>query len=141
MLHGPCPHGHAEGWCRVDRDLVEMAQRGDRDAFSVLARTSADRLFAIAQRILRDVGRAEDAVQQTLVIAWRELSSLRDPDRFDAWLQRLLVNASYAEARRSRTWNANVRILPLEGPAAPDDTLSFDDRDRLERAFRRLPPD
>src|SRR4051812_15740394 len=95
--------------------------------------------MGIARRILRDVGRAEDAVQQTLVIAWRELPNLRDPDRFDAWLQRLLVNASYSEARRSRAWNANVRILPLEGPGGPDESISVDDRDRLERGFRRLP--
>ncbi len=125
----------------MDHDLVEQAQRGDREAFAILVRTHGDRLMAIAQRILRDVGRAEDAVQQTLVIAWRELPSLRDPDRFDAWLQRLLVNASYAEARRSRTWNANVRVLSIDGPAGPDEALSFDNRDRLERGFRRLPPD
>jgi RNA polymerase sigma-70 factor (ECF subfamily) len=97
--------------------------------------------MAIAQRILRDVGRAEDAVQQTLVIAWRELPGLRDPDRFDAWLQRLLLNTSYAEARRRQTWDANVRILPVDGPATPDDAISVDNRDRLERGFRRLPPD
>ncbi|HXI45701.1 MAG TPA: RNA polymerase sigma factor [Candidatus Acidoferrales bacterium] len=125
----------------LDRDLVEQARRGDREAFGILARTHGDRLIAIAQRILRDVGRAEDAVQQTLVIAWRELPGLRDPDRFDAWLQRLLVNASYAEARRSRTWSANVRVLPSEGPAGPDEGLALDNRDRLERGFRRLPPD
>jgi RNA polymerase sigma-70 factor (ECF subfamily) len=125
----------------VDRDLVEQAQRGDREAFGILARSHGDRLMAIAQRILRDVGRAEDAVQQTLVIAWRELPGLRDPDRFDAWLQRLLVNASYAEARRSRAWTANVRILPVDGPPGLDETLSLDDRDRIERGFRRLPPD
>lgn len=122
----------------MDRDLVDQAQRGDQEAFAILARSHGDRLMSIAQRILRDVGRAEDAVQQTLVIAWRELPSLRDPDRFDAWLQRLLVNASYAEARRSRAWNAHVRILPVDGPAGPDESLSLDDRDRLERGFRRL---
>jgi RNA polymerase sigma-70 factor (ECF subfamily) len=126
---------------RLDRDLIERAQHGDREAFAILVRTHCDRLMAIAQRILRDVGRAEDAVQQTLVIAWRELPSLRDPDRFDAWLQRLLVNASYAEARRWRTWNANVRVLPIDGPAGPDEAMSVEDRDRLERGFRRLPPD
>ena len=98
----------------MDRDLVELAQRGDREAFAILARTHGDRLMSIAQRILRDVGRAEDAVQQTLVIAWRELPGLRDPDRFDAWIQRLLVNASYAEARRWKSWNANVRVLPVD---------------------------
>jgi RNA polymerase sigma-70 factor, ECF subfamily len=125
----------------LDRDLVEQAQRGDLDAFAILARTYGDRLMAIAHRILRDFGRAEDAVQQTLVIAWRELPGLRDPDRFEAWLQRLLVNASYAEARRWRSWSANVRLLPIDGPAGPDEAQSVDDRDRLERGFRRLPPD
>ena len=114
----------------LDRDLVEQAQRGDREAFAILARSRGDRLMSIAQRILRDVGRAEDAVQQTLVIAWRELPSLRDPDRFDAWLQRLLVNASYSEARRSRAWNANVRILPLDGPGGPDESISVGVRPR-----------
>jgi RNA polymerase sigma-70 factor (ECF subfamily) len=125
----------------LDRDLVEQAQHGDREAFAILARTHGDRLMAIAYRILRDVTRAEDAVQQTLVIAWRELPGLRDPDRFEAWLHRLLVNASYAEARRWSTWNANVRVLPVEGPAGSDGALPVDDRDRLERGFRRLPPD
>ena len=125
----------------MDHDLVEQAQRGDREAFAILARSHGDRLMAIAQRILRDVGRAEDAVQQTLVIAWRELPSLRDPDRFDAWLQRLLVNASYAEARRSQAWVANVRVLPVDGPAGPDDLLTVADRDLLDRGFRRLPPE
>jgi RNA polymerase sigma-70 factor, ECF subfamily len=125
----------------LDRALVEQAQRGDRDAFAVLARTRGDRLMAIAQRILRDVGRAEDAVQQTLVIAWRELRSLRDPDRFDAWLQRLLINATYDEARRAKAWNANIRELPAEGPAGPDGSSAVEDRDRLDRGFRRLPVD
>ena len=125
----------------LDGDLVQQAQRGDREAFAILARTHGDRLMAIAYRILRDVGRAEDAVQQTLVIAWRELHGLRDPGRFDAWIQRLLVNASYKEARRWRSWSANVRVLPVDEPAAPDDRLSVHDRDLLERGFRRLPPE
>ena len=69
---------------RVDRDLVEQAQRGDRDAFAVLVRTHGDRLFGIARRILREIDLADDAVQQALVIAWRELPRLREPDRFAA---------------------------------------------------------
>jgi RNA polymerase sigma-70 factor (ECF subfamily) len=125
----------------VDRDLVEMAQRGDREAFAVLARTSADRLFAIAQRVLRDVGRAEDAVQQTLVIAWRQLPRLRDPDRFDAWLYRLLIHACYAEARSARQWGKPLQILPADRVVVRDETLSVEDRDELDRGFRRLPPD
>jgi RNA polymerase sigma-70 factor (ECF subfamily) len=56
----------------VDRDLVEAARGGDREAFADLIRSRADRLYALAQRILRDVDRAEDAIQEALVIAWRD---------------------------------------------------------------------
>ena len=125
----------------MDRDLVEQAQQGEREAFAILARSRGDRLFAIANRILRDVTRSEDAVQQALVIAWRELRRLRDPDLFDAWLQRLLVHACYREARRMRAWSANVRVLPIDGPPVPDNTLAVAHRDQLERGFRRLPPE
>ena len=79
----------------VDRDLVEAARSGDREAFVDLIRVRTDRLFAVAQRILRDIDRAEDALQDALVIAWRDLRGLRDPDRFDAWLQRLLDQCLY----------------------------------------------
>lgn len=125
----------------MDRDLVERAQRGDRDAFAVLARSRGDRLFGIARRIVRDVDLAEDAVQQALVLAWRELPRLRDPDRFDAWLQRMLINACYAEARRRRASTANVRVLVMDGPVAHDELGSFIDRDEIDRGFRRLQPE
>ena len=118
--------------------LVDLARRGDEEAFADLAAAVGDRLMAIAYRILRDVDRAEDAVQQTLVTAWRELPSLRDDSRFDAWLRRILVHACYAEARRRRRWAANVRVLPTDGSDGRDDMAAVLDRDRLERAFRRL---
>jgi RNA polymerase sigma-70 factor (ECF subfamily) len=124
----------------VDRDLVEAAQRGDREAYADLLRARADRLFAVAQRILRDVDRTEDALQDALVIAWRDLPGLRDPDRFDAWLYRLVVRSCVAEAVRARRHVANLHVLPLDVAAAADDYLSVADRDQLERGFRRLPP-
>jgi len=125
----------------MDRDLVELAARGDRAAYVDLIGSRADRLFAIAYRILRDVDRAEDALQDALVIAWRDLRGLRDPDRFDAWLRRLLVNVCIAQATRERRRVVNLRVLPADGPVAPDELLTVDVRDQLERGFRRLPPD
>ena len=119
--------------------LVERARAGDEEAFASLARAAGDRLLAIAYRILRDLGLAEDAVQQTLVLAWRELPSLRDVERFDAWLHRLLVNACYRESRRGRRWAANVRVLPIDGPAGADEFVAVEQRDQLDRGFRRLP--
>jgi len=112
--------------------------RGDREAFGVLVVHTSDRMYAIATRILRDAELAEDALQSALLTAWRQLPTLRDPDRFEAWVRRLLVHACYAEARRRRTWAANVRVLPVDGPAAPDMLVSVADRDALDRAFRRL---
>ena len=123
---------------QVDRDLVEAARDGDREAYADLIRARGDRLFAIAQRILRDVDRTEDAVQDALVIAWRDLPGLRDPDRFDAWLHRLLVRSCVSEATRDRRVVANLRVLPSDLPTATDDYLTVADRDQLERGFRRL---
>ena len=120
------------------RDLVVGAQNGDREAFAALVHMTSDRMYALAARILRDNVLAEDALQGALITVWRQLPTLRDPDRFEAWVRRLLVHACYAEARRRRAWAANVRALPVDGPAAPDGTVSIDDRDALDRAFRRL---
>jgi RNA polymerase sigma-70 factor (ECF subfamily) len=125
----------------VDRDLVEQARTGDREAFAVLVHQVSDGLYAVAQRILRDPGLAEDALQNALVLAWRQLPHLREPDRFEAWIHRILVHACYDESKRARTWNANVRILPMDGPSTPDGSGTVADRDELERAFRRLPID
>jgi RNA polymerase sigma factor (sigma-70 family) len=120
------------------RDLVERAMDGDRDAFGMLVLQISDRMYALAARILRDSDLAEDAFQTALTNAWRQLPSLRDPDRFEAWVRRLVVHACYAEARRRRSWAANVRVLPVDGPAGRDDIPAIDDRDALDRAFRRL---
>ena len=57
----------------MDRDLVERARAGDREAFAVLVHQVSDTLYAVAHRILRDTGLAEDALQNALVLAWRRL--------------------------------------------------------------------
>jgi RNA polymerase sigma-70 factor, ECF subfamily len=119
----------------VERHLVARAQAGDHDAFDQIAHQITDRLYSVAYRILRNGPSAEDATQQALVSIWRQLPKLRDPDRFDAWAYRLLVNASYAEHRRSR------RAAPsgsLTDGATNDPYLSVNDRDQLERGFARL---
>jgi RNA polymerase sigma-70 factor (ECF subfamily) len=119
----------------VERQLVERAQQGDPEAFDRLTELIMDRLFSVAYRILRNTQSAEDATQQALVAIWRQLPQLRDPDRFEAWSYRLLVNASYAEHRRRGR-------EPLPGDfdhgATEDPYLSVGDRDELERGFRRL---
>ena len=122
----------------MDTDLVIRAQHGDEEAFASLAVAAGDRLHAVAHRILRDIELAEDATQQALLTVWRDLPQLRDPARFDAWSYRLLVRACYAEARRTRHWAPNLRLLPVDEPAAAEGLDLVVDRDQLERGFRRL---
>jgi len=93
--------------------------------------------MAIAFRILRDFDLADDAVQSALLTAWREIRALRDPERFEPWLHRILTNACYAEARRRRL-TSDLRLLPVEPVHGPDEYLNVEHRDQLERAFRRL---
>ena len=123
----------------MDRRLVEQAMAGDRGAFDELARASINRLYGLASLILRDPDRASDATQEALVAAWRDLSALRDADRFEAWIHRLLVRACHREARRDRRRRSvEIHELPLDQRPGHDELPSLIDRDQLDRAFRRL---
>lgn len=122
-------------------DLVARAIAGDRDAFTELARRSLASLYPIARLILRDTERAEDATQEALVAAWRDLSALRDPERFDAWLRRLLVRACYREARRERRIRVTTaRVRPI-ATASSDEADAIADRQQLGQAIERLDPE
>jgi RNA polymerase sigma-70 factor (ECF subfamily) len=111
------------------------AQSGDRDAFEQLARPLTDRLYAIAYRILRNGPSAEDATQQAMLLIWRQLPKLRDPDRFDAWAYRLLTTAAYKEYHRRRNDPPADEIVDVAGY---DPYASVANRDQLERGFARL---
>ena len=121
----------------METDLVVRAQRGDKGAFADLASGIADRFLAVARRILRDLDLAEDATQQALLSIWRDLPQLREPARFEAWSYRILLRACYAEGRKQRRWAPNLRLLPVDLPAA-DGLSTVVDRDQLESGFRRL---
>ena len=98
----------------VQRALVERARSGDLEAFTQLVEIAFPRLKGIAYLILRDADRAEDAVQDALVMAWQDLRALRDPDAWDAWLRRLLVRTCYRLAKKDR------RRVQLASQTRPD---------------------
>jgi RNA polymerase sigma-70 factor (ECF subfamily) len=122
----------------LERQLVERAQRGDEEAFHELVTRVGDRLFGLAQHILRDPEAAEDAAQQALLDIWRKLPRLNDPDRFGAWSYRIVVRAAYAEASRRRRWFVTPAFLANPPSAEHDHARAVADRDQLERGFRRL---
>ena len=124
----------------MQRDLVERAMGGDHDAFSALVRASAAGMLRVANLILRDTAAAEDATQEALVAAWRNIRGLRDPDRYDAWIHRLLVNECHREGRRGNRGLRQVQAF-VGNVADPDASSAIGDRDQLDRGFSRLPED
>jgi RNA polymerase sigma-70 factor (ECF subfamily) len=124
----------------VERDLVERARRGDRESFGILADGSMVRRYNHAQLMVGDSDLAADAVQEALIASWRDLRALRDPDRFDAWLTRILVRTVYrlAKSERRRT-DPEALVETFDRPAA-DVAGDVERRDEIDRGFRRLDP-
>lgn len=110
---------------------------GDRDAFGILAERSLPRLVGTAGLILRDADAADDAAQEALVRAWRDLPGLRDPDRFEAWLHRVLVRACGDQVRRRQRDRRDAATVVVP-PGPRDATQRVADRDEMERALARL---
>jgi RNA polymerase sigma-70 factor, ECF subfamily len=123
------------------RDLVERAKRGDHDAFATLAGDAIARLDAAARLILRDPELARDGVQDGYLRAWRTLPALRDPDRFDAWLRRLIVHSCIDIMRRRRHRPIEVDLTPIDVGGGGDFTSTIVDRDLVEEALRHLDPE
>jgi RNA polymerase sigma-70 factor (ECF subfamily) len=122
----------------MDQNLIQRAKNRDKDAFTTIVLQYGDRLYAVAFRILRDSARAEDAVQQAFLNAWRELPRLRDDGRFEAWLYTLLVNGCRAELRHVVRWQPGLHLVRDDQSPIDDAQLSIAMRDELERAFQRL---
>ena len=126
----------------MQRDLVIRAGNGDREAFSQLGAASFAQLFRTARLILRDDDLAADAVQDALLSAWVHIRAVREPDRFEAWLRRLLVHACYREARRARRRRImEIHVTPLDSPGTADLQGASAFRDQLERGLGRLTTD
>ena len=120
----------------ANTDLVRRARDGDRDAYDVLVTESIDAMYRLARLILRDYDRASDAVQEALVSCWRDLPQLRDPERFEAWLNRILLRAITGEARKRRRDRIALTVIPFA--SQPDSSASLADRDEIARVFGRL---
>jgi RNA polymerase sigma-70 factor, ECF subfamily len=123
------------------RELVERARNGDHDAFARILAERADRLYALAYLMMRQRAAAEDALQDASLRAWRDLPRLRNIDRLDGWLRRLVINACLDALRRQRRRPPETALGPGDEPATADASEQIADREALARAFTNLSPE
>lgn len=119
----------------MDRELLLRVRAGDREAFDLIVAAKAEPMYRTALAILGNDADANDAAQDALVSAWLRIRDLRDLDRFDAWLGRILINHCRSALRR----RGRVREVGLDealetrvDASAPYDAAEFDE------AFGRL---
>lgn len=122
--------------------LIGRAARGDADAFGELMEHRLDRLLRTACAILGSEADARDALQDACLSAWRELPRLRDVDRLDAWLNRVVLNACRMRLRQ-RSRMREIPILPIHDASGPTglDPAADDGIEDIDRAFSRLKAD
>jgi RNA polymerase sigma-70 factor (ECF subfamily) len=124
----------------IDRSLIDRARNGDLDAFESIVNARMDAVYRLTSAILGNEADARDAAQETFVAAWRQVSALREPERFDAWLQRVTVNAA-RQVHRARS-RRRVREIPSSTVIALADRAAGAPRDDaaiLDSALARLP--
>lgn len=124
----------------MDRELLVRATAGDQEAFKQIVLAKGEPLFRTAMAILGNESDARDATQGTFVSAWRALPWLRDYERFDAWIGRILIN----ECRMSMRRRGRVREVAMS-EAADFDAAVTDSPLTLtpdfDAAFNRLSAD
>ena len=133
------PIAERRSWTSTD----SWSERGEATGTPSLSsiRASGARLDATARLILRDPELAQDAVQETLIRAWRSLPGLRDPATFDHWLHSLVASACIDLIRKRRRRVIEVELTPIDDPPTTDGVAQVVDRDLLDRALARLEPE
>lgn len=132
-----------EGRPQDERDLVRLAKRGDGRAFETLVRPHEETAFRLAYVITGNTAEAEDAVQESLLKAWRALGRFRSGRPFRPWLLRIVANEA-----RNRRRGAGRRVglafraaaeVSGAAPSPEESVTAGDERRRLLEALNELP--
>jgi len=128
-----------------DADVVRRVREGDREAFRILVLRYQDLLYRTAVRHVQYADVAADLVQSAYVKAFSNIWRCRDPERFGAWLYRILVNGAkdYLKSRRRMDVSLddpNTPKFQIPASSNPERELERTDaRERIENALAELP--
>lgn len=122
----------------TEQELVTAASRGDHAAFETLVSEHKNLIWAVCLRVTGNQNDAEDALQETLLAAWRGIGSFRGHSRFGTWLYRIASNAAVTQARKRRDIPSDFRD---DRVVEREFTQSLADADLIQQALRRLPED
>jgi RNA polymerase sigma-70 factor (ECF subfamily) len=126
----------------IDRSLIDRARNGDLDAFASIVNARMDAVYRLTSAILGNEADARDAAQETFVAAWRQLTRLRESEKFEAWLQRIAINAA-RQTHRARS-RRRIREIPSSTVVALAERAAGAPRDDaaiLDAALATLPVD
>lgn len=124
------------GLAADERLLITQAQQGDQQAFAQLVELHRKRVWAVCLRTTANQHDAEDALQETLVAAWRGITRFRGDAQFSTWLYRIASNAALARAKsRPLTVDATTYDRPSEVDMEDQITSS----DHINKALALLP--
>ena len=121
----------------MDRELLLKARAGDREAFELIVAAKAEPLFRTAMAIVGNEADARDATQESFINAWRSFSRLRDLERFDAWLGRILIN----QCRMTLRHRGRVREIAISDYTDSPRAALADSTSDFDAAFDRLSVD
>jgi RNA polymerase sigma-70 factor (ECF subfamily) len=119
-----------------DRKVIERVLKGDSEAFNVLVRRWEKPIYNFIVRMISDRDEAMDICQDCFMKAYRELGTLKDRDRFSAWLYRIAHNACLSRLRKTygKTW------VELD-PDVQSSHVPAENRLAVEKALGQLPAD
>ena len=104
------------------QDLIDRAQRGDRDAFGELVAQHQHEVFTLAVRLMRDRDLAADVSQDAFIRAWRAMPNFRGDAKFSTWMHRITVNTAWTHRSKQK----RVRLDPLESMSSEPQATTLD---------------
>jgi RNA polymerase sigma-70 factor (ECF subfamily) len=112
---------------REEYAFLAAAKRGDSAAFEILCKQSANTVFRVARRIMRNDEDAEDVVQESFQRAFIHLNSFNGSSRFSTWLSRIAINAALMKLRTKHRLG-EVSLDELAEPEQPFPQIDVEDQ-------------